>query len=102
MGAMRVLIGECGRQGHIKKGWLYVSFSYLSADGEEGFPGNMDCTITYGLSQNAELSIEYAANVDAACPVNLTNHAYFNLKGQGAAIFWTTSSPLILPLFASR
>ncbi len=66
-----------------KKGWLYVSFSYLSADGEEGFPGNMDCTITYGLSQNAELSIEYAANVDAACPVNLTNHAYFNLKGQG-------------------
>lgn len=59
-----------------------VVFTLVSPDGEEGFPGEMKSEIRYGF-RNKTLSIEYRACVSKPCPVNLTNHTYFNLNGQG-------------------
>jgi aldose 1-epimerase len=61
-----------------------ISFSYLSPDGEEGYPGNLSCTVTYTLHINNELKINYEAQTDKPTPVNLTHHSYFNLEGQGS------------------
>jgi aldose 1-epimerase len=59
-----------------------VRFSRLSPDGEEGFPGNLDCTVTYWWTNDNVLRIEYGATTDKPTVVNLSNHTYFNLKGQ--------------------
>ena len=61
-----------------------VEFSYLSEDGEEGYPGNLAIKATYLLTKHNELVVVLQAETDAATPVNLTNHNYWNLGGVGS------------------
>ncbi|MBN1806461.1 MAG: galactose mutarotase [Sedimentisphaerales bacterium] len=61
----------------------WVKMSYISEDEEEGYPGNLACTVTYTLTKDNELKINYEAETDKTTIINLTNHAYFNLGGQG-------------------
>ncbi len=60
-----------------------VKFRYLSPDGEEGYPGNLNIAVTYLLNDRDELKIAYEATTDKPTPVNLTHHSYFNLAGGG-------------------
>jgi aldose 1-epimerase len=66
-----------------QEGMVGVKFVYFSKDGEEGYPGNLVCAVTYMLTDKDELRITYEAETDKATPVNLTHHSYFNLVGQG-------------------
>ena len=79
-----------GARGFDKRVWTSrelpdgsLELTYLSADGEEGYPGNLRATVTYHLTDANELRIDYAASTDKDTVVNLTNHSYFNLKGAG-------------------
>jgi len=65
------------------KGKNGVAFTYLSKDGEEGFPGNLKVAVTYTLTDSNELVIDYQATTDKATPINVSQHSYFNLKGAG-------------------
>lgn len=83
-----------GRRGYSKRLWEgeidnisgdpAARFTLHSPDGEEGYPGNLDIVVTVSLSAAGELSISYEAESDRLTPVNLTNHAYFNLAGEGS------------------
>ena len=82
-----------GREGFASKLWssrtsveggaAIAEFRYRSVDGEEGYPGHLDVTVTYAWNAQNELLITYRAETDRATVVNLTNHAYFNLAGAG-------------------
>lgn len=79
-----------GIRGFDKRLWIAkqapnqaLELNYVSKDGEEGYPGNLAVTVTYTLTENNELQIDYAAETDKDTVLNLTNHSYFNLAGQG-------------------
>ena len=63
-----------------------LELSYFSKDAEEGYPGNMTVKITYTLTDLNEIKIDYAATTDQTTVVNLTNHTYFNLNGEGSGL----------------
>ena len=80
-----------GIEGFDKRRWKVIqqendkiTFSLCSEDGDQGFPGNLIVSVSYHFNDQNEVAIEYNATVDKPCPVNLTNHAYFNLMGDEA------------------
>ncbi len=70
------------KEAKVKDG-VGIELSYLSKDGEEGYPGNLSVRIVYALTNNNELKVDYFATTDKDTVVNFTNHSYFNLAGQG-------------------
>ena len=70
-------------QGEALRGGTAVVFTRTSADGEEGYPGNLKARVTYTLTDKNELMVAYEATADKPTVVNLTQHTYFNLAGQG-------------------
>jgi aldose 1-epimerase len=83
-----------GRRGFNQRLWkaemyddkdgVYVRLSLDSPDGEEGYPGNLNVAVSYGLTRSNEIVVLYEAKSDMATPVNLTNHSFYNLAGEGS------------------
>lgn len=63
-----------------------LELKYLSPDGDEGYPGNLSVTVTYTLTNENELKIEYSATTDKETPVNITHHSFFNLHGFSSGV----------------
>lgn len=61
-----------------------LELSYFSEDGEGGYPGNLEVTVVYTVTDNNELKLEYSASTDKPTILNMTNHAFFNLAGEGS------------------
>jgi aldose 1-epimerase len=70
-------------QPYARDGHTAVAFSYTSPDGEEAYPGTLTARVSYTLTERNELVVEYEATTDKPTPVNLTQHSYFNLAGEG-------------------
>lgn len=77
-----------GPEGFNKRRWNVVEvtensveFGLVSSDGDQGFPGDLDVTVKYQLTNDNEVAISYKAKTNKTTPINLTNHAYFNLLG---------------------
>lgn len=79
-----------------------IAFDYLSKDGEEGYPGNLTVKVTYTLTNENELKIDYVAETDKKTVLNLTNHAYFNLKGSGNGLIDSHEMILNADYFLSK
>jgi aldose 1-epimerase len=102
-----------GLKGFDKKVWqaepqtgASVKLSYTSPDGEEGYPGTLAVAVTFTLTDANELRLDYAATTDKPTSVNLTNHSYFNLAGEGLALdhemmiaanYYTPSDSALIP-----
>lgn len=102
-----------GLKGFDKKVWqaepqtgAAVKFSYTSPDGEEGYPGTLAVAVTMSLTDANELRLDYTATTNKPTPVNLTNHSYFNLAGEGSALdhemmiaadYFTPSDSTLIP-----
>lgn len=73
-------------------------FSYTSPALEEGYPGELKCSVTYELTDNNEIIIHYQATTTKKTPVNLTNHSYFNLGGHVSDTLLHSVCLYILPV----
>jgi len=78
-----------GKKGFDKRIWTAsvkgnsLELTYISKDGEEGYPGTLTAKVVYTMEKNGDIRIDYSATTDKDTVVNLSNHSYFNLKGQG-------------------
>jgi aldose 1-epimerase len=107
-----------GRQGFNRRLWTAtttvrdglpaVRLSLTSPDGDQGYPGNLQVEVLYSVTADGALRLDYTATTDRPTPLNLTNHAYFNLKGEGEgdildheltlrAARYTPVSPALIP-----
>jgi aldose 1-epimerase len=82
----------------VQKNDQEVQLTYLAKDGEEGFPGNLQCTVTMKLTDDNAIDIQYEAETDKPTIVNMTNHSYFNLDGDPT----TDNSAYLLTLNADN